>query len=39
MSEKFVGADTGKQLQRVIDPIRLWVFLEVLRVKKEEEEH
>jgi hypothetical protein len=34
MSEKFVGADTGKQLQRVINPVGLWVFLEVLvRVK------
>lgn len=31
--EKFAGADTGKQLQRVIDPISLWVFLEVLRVE------
>jgi hypothetical protein len=31
--EKFAGADTGKQLQRIINPISLWVFLEVLRVK------
>ena len=33
VSEKFVGTDTGKQLQRVINPIGLWIFLEVLRVK------
>lgn len=31
--EKFVGADAGKQLERVIDPVGLRVFLEVLRVK------
>ena len=31
--EKFVGADTGKQLQGIINPIGLGVLLEVLLLK------